>query len=825
MGRLLIFLSALLLVNIGVKGQGLFGPEQVIATEEEDQWNDIYPSDLDGDGDVDILFGYLWDGQLAWYRNDGTGNFGEEIMIDMDVRGIIGIFTDDLDNDEDLDIILFFSQADVGPAKIVWYPNDGNGNFGEKIFISTAIEEPSSVYTADLDGDGDVDLLSSSWEDNKIAWYRNDGNGNFGTQIVISLSAIETQSVSAADLDGDGDLDVLSCSRKTNKINWYCNDGLGNFSEEIFISDSADGTLSVLAADLDGDEDLDVVSNLFNDDKIAWYQNDGSGNFTEALCIDENIEDPLSIYIADLDGDGDMDLLSVSNLYPNEQIVWYENDGNGNFSTQNAIALTGRFTTIYAADIDGDGDLDALSGVYEMRRIAWYENLLGFRANVFEANLPCADTDNGALEVVLSGNPNSLIAPYFYAWSLNGGERQGTGNSDTEEFTISDLLSGSYDLTVSNSQSDTVIITDYVLEDFPDFSENVELIAIPDQAFMEILSNESADLMLGAFDLNEIQWTTTGDGTFGNPNAASTSYIPSPNDVLEESIYLKVQVKNDCGEAEDSILLTIREFACDIPSPSIADTETLYICEGTTNNQTFALAPPEQAEIAWFETATSSNPIAYGAETLFSNAGTYYASAYSVLEGDICFSPRIPLSIEEIILTTSNSGNAGIDFGQVIGISAYASSSVLDAILTVEWTGNNLNNHFTENPTATPYETSAYTATFTDENGCQIATELIVTVEGVEENLVLMPTAFSPNNDGVNDYLQPVQASFIETIRLSIYNRWGKTVFYSEENSPKWNGFHQFVLQEVGTYIYVYEYTRPDIEGIRVLQGNVTLIH
>jgi len=73
-----------------------------------------------------------------------------------------------------------------------------------------------------VDGDGDMDVLSASFGDNKIAWYENDGNENF-TPHTITMSADFAFSVYAVDVDGDGDIDVLSASAFDNKIAWYEN--------------------------------------------------------------------------------------------------------------------------------------------------------------------------------------------------------------------------------------------------------------------------------------------------------------------------------------------------------------------------------------------------------------------------------------------------------------------------------------------------------------------------------------------------------------------------------------------------------------------------
>jgi hypothetical protein len=82
------------------------------------------------------------------------------------------------------------------------------------------------------------------------------------------------RSVYAVDVDGDGDMDVLSASSVDDKIAWYENDGQQTFTSHT-ITTSADAATSVYATDMDGDGDMDVLSASFGDDKIAWYENDG----------------------------------------------------------------------------------------------------------------------------------------------------------------------------------------------------------------------------------------------------------------------------------------------------------------------------------------------------------------------------------------------------------------------------------------------------------------------------------------------------------------------------------------------------------------------
>ena len=198
-----------------------FGPQQVITTAANVAMS-VYATDLDGDGDADVLSASYWDHKIAWYENLGAGTFGSQQV------------------------------------------------------ITTAANVAASVYATDLDGDGDADVLSASALDDKIAWYENrldEVEADFGPQQVLPGNTTGARSVYAADLDGDGDADVLSASEFDGKIAWYENLGSGSFGTQQVITTAADGAQSVYATDLDGDGDADVLSASWWDDKIAWHEN------------------------------------------------------------------------------------------------------------------------------------------------------------------------------------------------------------------------------------------------------------------------------------------------------------------------------------------------------------------------------------------------------------------------------------------------------------------------------------------------------------------------------------------------------------------------
>ena len=361
----------LLVLTIFTSTYAQFGPEQIITTNA-DGASSVYAADIDGDGNMDVLSASYLDNKIAWYENVGNGNFGPQHIITTNADGASSVYAEDIDGDGDMDVL----SASFYDDKIAWYENtDGLGNFGPQQIITTSADGARSVYAADIDGDGEMDVLSASVLDGHLAWYENtDGLGNFSSQQIINVNY--HTSVYATDIDNDGDIDVLSAG---DDIAWYENDGNGIFGSQQIISTSGK---SVYAEDLDGDGDMDVLSTYASQGGgfVKWYENDGAGNFGPQQIL--NYDAASSVYAADLDGDGDMDVLSA---YPGDNFnpshfLWYENDGEGNFGPQQFTSADGA-SSVYAVNLDGDGDMDVLSASGD--DIAWYENLhpLGVNEN------------------------------------------------------------------------------------------------------------------------------------------------------------------------------------------------------------------------------------------------------------------------------------------------------------------------------------------------------------------------------------------------------------------------------------------------------------
>ncbi len=370
---LLGLLFGLLLIQ---PAQAQYSLENIITLEAEGA-TQVYAADIDNDDDLDVLSTSLLDNKIAWYENlDGLGQFGSQQIVSEEALKVNAIDIVDVDNDGDLDIV----SASRDDNKIAWYENVGAGVFGAQQVISTNAFVAQFVFSADVDGDGDYDVLSASRDDNKIAWYENlNGLGSFGDQQVISDEAIWAVRVLAADLDGDGDLDVVSASEQDDKVAWYPNtDGAGTFGDPIIITTNADAVRDIKLEDVDGDGDYDILSASAADDKIAWYENtDGAGTFSAEQIISTQADFAQAVHAVDVDLDGDLDVVSAS--INDAKIAWYENrDGHGDFGPQIIVSSNAFGTSaIAAANIDGDEDMDLLSASSFGNSVSWYESFAG----------------------------------------------------------------------------------------------------------------------------------------------------------------------------------------------------------------------------------------------------------------------------------------------------------------------------------------------------------------------------------------------------------------------------------------------------------------
>ncbi len=109
----------------------------------------------------------------------------------------------------------------------------------------------------------------------------------------------------------------------------------------------------------------------------------------------------------------------------------------------------------------------------------------------------------------------------------------------------------------------------------------------------------------------------------------------------------------------------------------------------------------------------------------------------------------------------------------------------------------------------------------TDSSGCADTT--LSVVKAVNNCYIAVPSAFTPNHDGINDYLYPLNAYKATHLSFKVYNRFGHIVFETNDWTKKWDGTINGIPQPTGTYVWILNYTDANNQKV-ALQGTTVLI-
>ncbi len=383
--------------------------------------------DVDNDGDGDILSSNRTDNALYVYENRLCAvGFPDRFVASSEAMGADAVHAADLTGNGAPDIVVASLLSTT--RGITWFANDGSTipTLTEAdLALDASGNRPQSVSSGDIDGDGDLDVLAASEVGNWIRWYENDGSGSPSfTPHDVTLTMFNARDVIAADVDNDGDMDVIGASSTENKVSWFENNGetMPTFTEHV-VTRSAIGAWSVFAGDIDLDGDIDIASASINDGRIVWYANDGSmppiwtatNVFTPAVNV---IPAAIDVIGADLDQDGDIDLVAAS-VYK-DKVAWYENTTI--LGEQQTLPFEERIITqsvglepgfaagassVFAADMDGDGDLDLVVTAALNNRLAWFESD-GREQPSFFPRIISSDTEGSRSAVAADLNGDGL---------------------------------------------------------------------------------------------------------------------------------------------------------------------------------------------------------------------------------------------------------------------------------------------------------------------------------------------------------------------------------------------------------------------------------
>ncbi|MEA1875221.1 MAG: T9SS type A sorting domain-containing protein [Bacteroidota bacterium] len=296
--------------------------------------------DLDQDGLVDVAAGSWDDNDVVWYRNTGDGGW-DKTYVDQNLVNVHELFICDLNQDQKPDLLA----AGAGENKVVWYRNEmGEASQWSKQFVDQEFGGARSVAAADLDGDGDLDIVGGASDVNEVSiWMNLGGDPAEWEKTVITNTFTGSHRVQIADINHDGLPDVLGAAWGVNEVSWWENNGdqADQWPKHV-LNNALSLSMTALASDLDSDGDLDVIGAGLNGE-VSWYENtDGHGVQWRTRIIDQDLAGAWPVCVGDVDGDKDLDIVVGGDQ--GNQIRWYENKQVGRFT--NNINIDGVSTNL-----------------------------------------------------------------------------------------------------------------------------------------------------------------------------------------------------------------------------------------------------------------------------------------------------------------------------------------------------------------------------------------------------------------------------------------------------------------------------------------------
>ena len=292
--------------------------EMIIFKDAEMSIADVAIGDMDGDGEKDLVL--VVDGDFILYRNTADSVLFEPVSLN--VGGAEEIRLSDLDADGDLDIV----GIDRTNSVLYVYRNEGALNFTRR----TVSNVGSSIRTfdvGDVDHDGDMDILigQSIFFGDQIILMKQNSIFSYQRLVIVKDDFVRLDQVKIADVDADNQPDL--CGVAESAVDCWMNEGSLNFSRQNLVEStlsSPDGFRSFDFSDYNGDAKLDIVignNSSTSDGGIRWYKQLTADPLTYEEREVGGVRTAAYYAHTDLDGDGDVDMLTTNGdvwMYLNE---------------------------------------------------------------------------------------------------------------------------------------------------------------------------------------------------------------------------------------------------------------------------------------------------------------------------------------------------------------------------------------------------------------------------------------------------------------------------------------------------------------------------
>jgi len=382
--------------NDGISAEGIPIFELAWSTPEKEFSTSVAWGDFDNDGDLDLAFGNEAQSNRI-YRNDTPQQSGAtaiftSIWVSTEVDHTSAVTWADINGDRFLDLVTGNGKLGVDggePARL--YLNNKNGTLVASASWSSLTRDVTfDIALTDYDLDGDLDLATANGNiidrqptgiPNRI--YRNDNGVLTKEPIWSSPEASVTQDIEWADIDADGDPDLLAGNDGIDQL--YENLGLENdtltpkFSLR-WKSNDVDGDsttgLAVADANLDGSLDLAVANFGYPSGQFNKFYRNNLTTLGPGHTIDLGAADgATNAAWGDVDGDGDLDVVISYEISSTKSLQLFRN--NGGVISKSAIWSIPATQSIFSVawgDVDGDYDLDLAVGLAGQNRVYRNQN-------------------------------------------------------------------------------------------------------------------------------------------------------------------------------------------------------------------------------------------------------------------------------------------------------------------------------------------------------------------------------------------------------------------------------------------------------------------
>jgi hypothetical protein len=399
---------------------GIFGPPEI--SETGGMPMDLALVDLDGDGDTDGAAADYIGNQVLVYRNRGDGTFVQRASLGAYfLRKDIGIA--DLDGDGDPDLHAVLGDDECWCHEV--YLNQGDGSFVKKNTYYAAAN-PDAVASGDVDGDGDLDLVTANTFGNMFVALNN-GDATFEYPLGF-LSTADPRDVALADVNEDGDVDIIAANSGKYDYDCECNvdssvgillgKGDGKFWPVVKLAEGAQPA-AVAAGDINGDQHVDIIAGHGLKNGIITLLGDGEGQFGAPIAVGGGA--PTKVVLADLDGDGDLDAATGDGGVNKCRVtIHLNNNGALGAGVTRPIDMHGNNVSVDdldAADLDGDGDIDLVVTMFNKPRITVllnngqgaFPDELGFEVSSGEGSALADLNGDGRIDVATAGREHVSV--------------------------------------------------------------------------------------------------------------------------------------------------------------------------------------------------------------------------------------------------------------------------------------------------------------------------------------------------------------------------------------------------------------------------------